>query len=230
MTTLRRDKAQIWNTDFLLLRPLHRLILDKVASHVAAGGTIIDLGCGSMPYKEEIRAMGRHYVGADITTSADIEIGPDGRVAMADRSADALLSVQVLEHVRNLDIYCAEMNRLMRDDATLILSTHGTWLYHPHPEDHRRWTRTGLIVDLADRGFRVDEIIPIAGPLATTTILRLAGFAFVLRKLPLLGPLMAYGLAILMNIRAMIEDWITPAQMRLDNACIYLVCARKAPA
>ena len=50
----------------------------------------------------------------------------------------------------------------------------------------------------------------------------------VLRKLPLIGALLAAGLAVVMNVRACLEDAITPAQMRMDNAAIYLVRARKA--
>ncbi|WP_292097781.1 hypothetical protein, partial [Mesorhizobium sp.] len=136
--------------------------------------------------------------------------------------------VQVLEHVRDLDSYCAEIRRLLRDDGVLLLSTHGSWLYHPHPEDHRRWTRTGLVVDLADRGLEVEEVHAIAGPLATTTLIRLTGFAFFLRRLPIIGAILASLLALLMNLRAQLEDRLTPAQIRDDNACVFLVRARKA--
>ena len=80
----------------------------------------------------------------------------DGFVPVADQdvigAALAVLSAQVLEHVADLDAYCAEIRRLLREDGTLLLSTHGNWLYHPHPEDHRRWTRTGLALDLAFLG------------------------------------------------------------------------------
>ena len=107
------------------------------------------------------------------------------------------------DHVRDLDAYCAEIRRLLNDDGLLLLSTHGTWLYHPHPEDHRRWTRTGLISDLTDRGFVVEEVDALVGPLATTTIIRLTGFAFFIRRLPLIGGVLASGLAVMMNLRAM---------------------------
>ncbi|TIO04185.1 MAG: hypothetical protein E5X93_31095 [Mesorhizobium sp.] len=117
---------------------------------------------------------------------------------------------------------------MLRDDGVLLLSTHGSWLYHPHPEDHRRWTRTGLVVDLADRGLEVEEVHAIAGPLATTTLIRLTGFAFFLRRLPIIGAILASLLALLMNLRAQLEDRLTPAQIRDDNACVFLVRARKA--
>jgi hypothetical protein len=56
-------------------------------------------------------------------------------------------------------------------------------------------------------------------------MIRLTAFAFVLRKFPVLGPLVAGALAIVMNARAVFEDAVTPAAMRDDNACIYLVRA-----
>ncbi len=197
--------------------------------HVQPGATMVDLGCGEMPYADMMREMQIEYMGADIGDGAPLKIDAQGRVPIADGAAEAVLSVQVLEHVRDLDSYCAEIRRLLTHDGVLLLSTHGTWLYHPHPEDHRRWTRTGLIADLADRGLVVEEVHAIAGPLATTTLIRLTGFAFAVRKIPLVGPILAPALAGLMNLRAKIEDSITPAEIRYDNACVFLVRARKAP-
>ena len=181
-----------------------------------------------MPYRSMLLQAGIRYVGADIDDAGDLLIGPDGRVPLPDGSTDAVMSIQVLEHVEDLDAYCAEIRRLLRVEGTLLLSTHGTWLYHPHPRDLRRWTRTGLGDELARRGLAVEETFSIVGPLATTTIIRLTGFAFVLRKLPLVGALLARALAVLMNLRAMLEDKMTPRSVRHDNACIYFVSARKA--
>jgi len=170
------------------------------------------------------------YRGADIENAGALKLDENGRVPLPDGSAGAVLSIQVLEHVRDLDTYCAEIRRLLSEDGVLLLSTHGTWLYHPHPEDHRRWTRTGLIAELADRGLLVEEVHAIVGPLATTTLIRLTGFAFALRKMPLLGSVLASALAAVMNLRAKLEDSITPAQVRNDNACVFLARARKVPA
>lgn len=224
---LRRRSPRIWDTDWMVLRQLTNGIEAQARAHVARGATMVDLGCGAMPYRKLISGLGISYVGADIAGEADLRIDAHGRVAMDDAGADAVLSVQVLEHVRDLDAYCAEMRRLLKPGGTLLLSTHGAWLYHPHPEDHRRWTRTGLVHDLGTRGFETLTVEPLVGPLATTTLIRLTGFAYVLRRIPLVGRLLAGGLAALMNLRAIIEDAITPAQMRLDNACVYLVHARK---
>ena len=227
---MRESRAvpRIWDTDWLVLRGLVRLLREQARAHVRPGTLMVDLGCGDMPYADMMRQMEIDYRGADIGDGGSLKIDEQGRVPLADGTAGAVLSVQVLEHVRDLDAYCAEIRRLLRDDGVLLLSTHGTWLYHPHPEDHRRWTRTGLVVDLADRGLEVEELHAIVGPLATTTLIRLTGFAFMLRRLPIIGRITASLLAVLMNLRAQLEDRITPGQIRDDNACVFLVRARKA--
>jgi SAM-dependent methyltransferase len=225
-----RSAPRLWDTDWLVLRPLARMLREQAAAHVAPGALMVDFGCGDMPYASAMRALGFDYRGADIDDGGDLRIDAAGRVPLPDACAGAVLSVQVLEHVRDMASYCGEIRRLLRDDGTVLLSTHGNWLYHPHPEDHRRWTRTGLALDLASNGLVVEECLGIAGPLATTTLIRLTGFAFILRKVPLLGAPLAGGLAAVMNIRAWLEDKITPAQMRLDNASVYLVRARKVAA
>ena len=193
---------------------------------------MLDYGCGERPYADQMQAAGFDYRGADIDAEAEVQgklaISPEGHVPLPDGAAGAVLSVQVLEHVGDLDAYCAEALRLLAPDGVLILSTHGTWLYHPHPTDFRRWTRDGLVLDLETRGFKVEEVRAIAGPLATTTLIRLTGFAFVARKIPLLGGVLAGLLAVVMNLRALAEDAITPVKMREDNASVYVVLARPA--
>ena len=129
-------------------------------------------------------SRGVTYIGADFDGAPDIAIRADGTLDAPDRSADLVVSFQVLEHVRDLDTYLGEARRVLRDDGLLLLSTHGTWLYHPHPEDHRRWTREGLIADLAVRGFEATECIAVVGPLAWTTMVRLTCFAVALRRIP----------------------------------------------
>ena len=223
-----RASPRIWDTDWLILRGLARLLKEQARAHVRPETLMVDLGCGDMPYARMMREMRIDYRGADIDDGGSLRIDERGRVPLADGAAGAVLSVQVLEHVRDLDAYCAEISRLLRDDGVLLLSTHGTWLYHPHPEDHRRWTRTGLSADLGDRGLVVEDVKAIAGPLATTTLIRLTGFAFFLRRIPVFGRAFASLLAVLMNLRALLEDAITPASIRDDNGCVFLVRAHKA--
>ncbi|WP_176473497.1 class I SAM-dependent methyltransferase [Sphingopyxis sp. GW247-27LB] len=225
----RRLRPHIFDTDWMMLRGLTRAITSHLSERLNRGQRLLDFGCGVMPYRALVEERGAIYLGADFGGNAMVSIMPDGSLdAVADASVDIVLSVQVLEHVRDLDRYFAEIDRVLKPDGTLLLSTHGTWLFHPHPEDHRRWTRTGLAHDIETRGFRVEAVESIVGPLATTTMIRLTGFAFFLRRIPVVGSAAAGLLAVVMNARGWIEDRLTPCGIRDDNGCVYLTLCRKA--
>jgi SAM-dependent methyltransferase len=213
------------DSDWLVLREM-RPAIEKVAAQVARAGQVaIDLGCGSRPYRSIFDSREVIYQGADLG-SADIRIDADGRALVADSSADLVLSFQVLEHVRDIGRYLGEALRILRSDGWLILSTHGTWLYHPHPEDHRRWTRQGLLAELAQHGFETTECIPVLGPLAWTTLVRLTlGYQICLR-IPFVGRALAGMLALMMNARGYLESLLTPEWVRRDNACVYVTLSR----
>jgi SAM-dependent methyltransferase len=225
----RRREPSFADTDYLVLKGLSESVRKAMAVVVRRGERILDFGCGSMPFRSEFEAEGCAYAGADFGPNADVSISDDGRLPARLSPFDGVVSFQVLEHVRDLDVYFAEARRALTPGGWMILSTHGSWLYHPHPGDYRRWTRDGLIHDIQSRGFKVERIAPVLGPLAWTTVLRLTGFAWALRKIPMLGGVLAKALAVVMNLRAMIEDRLTPHALRAANACVYVAVCRKAP-
>jgi SAM-dependent methyltransferase len=222
----RRLNPRLWDTDWLVLRGM-KTAIDHLAERVSAPGkAVLDFGCGAKPYATLFASRGCSYRGADLGQTAEIAIRPDGRLEAPDQSAALVVSFQVLEHVRDLDTYLGEARRVLARDGQLLLTTHGTWLYHPHPEDHRRWTREGLIGDLAHRGFEVTDCIPVTGPLAWTTMVRLTCFAVALRRIPVIGGALANAVAVVMNLKAALEDWATPAWVTKDNACVYVTLSR----
>jgi SAM-dependent methyltransferase len=226
---IRRLQPRMIDSDWLVMRGMARHIRALAAKVGRPGAVVVDFGCGSMPYRPLFAAAGCRYLGADFDGAPDIAIDANGRIDAPDASADLVVSFQVLEHVRDLAGYFGEIRRLLKPGGQLILSTHGTWLYHPHPEDHRRWTREGLIAEMRSFGFEGVSCDAVAGPLAWTTVLRLTGYCFVLRRVPLVGPLVAGGLALLMNMRAFIEDRVTPEWITRDNACVYVTLSTLAP-
>jgi SAM-dependent methyltransferase len=188
---------------------------------------VVDLGCGDRPYESLLRGLGCDYVACDIEGDVDVRLESGRPFPIDDGSVDGVLSVQVLEHVWDLDWYLGESLRILKPGGWLLLSTHGTWLYHPHPTDYRRWTRDGLIGELRDRGFDVEETEAVGGPLAWTTNFRLLGIREVLMRIPVVGPLALKPIVCLANLRMAIEDAITPAWIRDTNACIYVTLSRK---
>ena len=224
----RRLAPRMFDTDWLVLRGLQRAISAMLAQVAKPGMVALDFGCGAQPYEPLLTGAGCRYIGADFDEAADLTISPGGRLPAGDRSSDLVLSFQVLEHVRDLGTYFSEARRVLRDGGWLMLSTHGSWLYHPHPEDHRRWTREGLISEISAHGFEVVQCMSVVGPLAWTSVLRLTCVCYALRKLPVGGPVLAGLLSMVMNARALIEDKLTPAWVTRDNACVYLTLCRPA--
>jgi SAM-dependent methyltransferase len=225
----RRLRPRLWDTDWLVLRGMHTAI-DQLARDISTPGKVaLDFGCGAEPYSSLFTSRGVAYVGADIDRGHAVAIDSDGKLGVGAGYADLVVSFQVLEHVRDIGTYFAEAKRVLREDGLLLLSTHGTWLHHPHPEDHRRWTRMGLTHDLAVGGFDVTDCLPVVGPLGWTTMVRLTCVAVALRRMPLIGKSLAAAVAVVMNLKASIEDRVTPADVTYDNACVYVTLSRRRP-
>lgn len=217
-----------WDHQRHALIRLRRQIQHEIDTrlHPGTGDVVVDMGCGDMPYRSLFETRGARYLGFDIDPAAPVAITPGLPIAFDDAGASGVVSFQVLEHVWDLGWYLGECRRVLRPDGWLLLSTHGTWLYHPHPTDFRRWTEDGLVGEIEAHGFVVERISGLMGPLAWTTQFRLLGYREVLRRIPLVGALLLPILTVVMNVRMEIEDAITPAAIRRTNACIYVVVAR----
>jgi len=133
----------------------------------AAGLRVLDVGCGVKPYYPFF-ARAAEYVGVDVADNphADLQ-GSVEQLPVADESYDLVLCLQVLEHVEDPDAAVRELHRVTRPGGRVLASTHGTQVYHPHPEDHWRWTHTGL-TRLFDRNgdWRSVTVRPGAGTCA----------------------------------------------------------------
>jgi SAM-dependent methyltransferase len=223
----RRYEPRLWHHGYYPLRQLRAAIEQTLAVHglARAGEQVLDLGCGDRPYAPLF--AGCRYVGCDIDGDAEVRLTPGAPVPLPDGCADGIVSFQVLEHVWELDWYLGECRRLLKPGGWLLLSTHGVWLYHPHPTDYRRWTRAGLERELSSHGFEAADVRPVVGPLAWTTYFRLLGIREAVRRLPVLGPAVLAPVATFMNLRMMLEDRITPAAVRADNASIYVTVSRR---
>lgn len=227
-----RSNAPRWRHDAYTLRALARAIqqcvcLARENHHLGAGRTIVDLGCGDAPYRSLLTSDGSRYIGCDLQPGPHVDLTfESGRIPLPAGSADCVTSFQVLEHVWDLDGYLGECKRLLGPDGLLILSTHGTWLYHPHPGDFRRWTLDGLKKELSSRGFDITHTYPVVGPLAWTTQFRTFAYHHVLTRLGLIGRTLSQAFCLLMYFRMKFEDKITPNDLIRDNAAIHVILAR----
>lgn len=117
-----------------------------------AKGTVVDIGCGRMPYRERILARAGRYIGVDSPSTAKLykgKVKPDifadaTRIPLPDRSADTVLLFQVLEHLPDPQAALTEIERILKNGGYLILSTIQSYPVHDEPHDFYRYTRYGL--------------------------------------------------------------------------------------
>jgi SAM-dependent methyltransferase len=129
---------------------------------------VLDYGCADLPYRRFF-PDDVEYVAADLpgNPQATLALNPDATVPLESGSIDAVLSTQVLEHVTDPALYLSECHRVLRPGGRLLLSTHGTFVYHPDPVDLWRWTCAGLQYEVRRAGLEVVGFEGIIGLGAT---------------------------------------------------------------
>jgi SAM-dependent methyltransferase len=149
----RRDRLSAWPGEerrrpsrglpsYWIRAPLARWL--EAEGRTATGLRILDVGCGVKPYLPFFERAS-DYVGVDVVANeyADV-IAPVEALPLDDASFDLVLCVQVLEHADDPAQAVRELHRVTKPGGRVLASTHGTQVYHPSPQDHWRWTHTGL--------------------------------------------------------------------------------------
>lgn len=165
---LEKIKQQAFNPNFLGLffNPFYfaRKGLYKNISDLAInfqGGTLLDVGCGSKPYKDLFNVDkydGLEYWTDEYGSLKTAEYIYDGhKFPFEDKSYDYVISNEVLEHVFNPDEFLSEINRCLKDDGIFLLTVPFVWDEHEQPYDYGRYTSFGLKFLLKKYGFDVIE-------------------------------------------------------------------------
>lgn len=143
---------------------LDRALRRALGAH--ARGTLLDAGCGAMPYRALVTPAVSRYIGFDIERRVpDVALLGDvqNMSAVSDASADVVLCSEVLEHVLRPQAALAEFHRILRPGGTLILSTPFLARLHEEPHDYFRYTRHGLRGLLRQTGFTVKGLEETGG-------------------------------------------------------------------
>ncbi|MEQ8264319.1 class I SAM-dependent methyltransferase [Pseudohaliea sp.] len=131
-------------------------------------GTIYDLGCGESPYRARMLERGVRYVGIDWERSlhspeADLLADLNRPLALPDASADAILCISVLEHLRRPELCLAEAARLLKPGGVLLLQVPWQWSLHELPHDWFRYSPVALEGMLSASGFREIDVATLGG-------------------------------------------------------------------
>ncbi len=110
------------------------------------GLRILDVGCGQKAFYPFFEPFCKTYIGTDILRGDSLIdiVCPAESLAVKDEWADLVLCLSVLEHVNNPGNVVGELYRVVKQGGLVFASTHGCFPWHPYPQDHWRWTQTGL--------------------------------------------------------------------------------------
>jgi len=112
-------------------------------------GILVDLGCGSAPYKEFFLQYVQKYVGVDWgntlhNSKADVVSNLNEKIDLPDAYADTIVSFSVLEHLCEPQLFLNESYRVLKNEGRIILGVPWMWQVHEAPHDYFRYTPYGL--------------------------------------------------------------------------------------
>lgn len=129
---------------------------------LALKGTLLDVGCGQMPYKQlmlEANPSITKYIGLDLATSsvhdtsvADIHWDAK-KIPISNNSVDSAMATEVLEHSFDPEATLREINRVIKPGGTFFFTVPFIWPLHEVPYDAYRYTPFSLKNHLERSGF-----------------------------------------------------------------------------
>ncbi|WP_445148455.1 class I SAM-dependent methyltransferase [Baekduia sp. Peel2402] len=171
---------------FIARSPIQRRpIADAVAAFAAslpAGTRVLDAGAGDAPYRPlfvHCEHVTQDWPGSEHAGGRASAIVADlHHLPVADASFDAVLCTEVLEHVAEPERVVAELRRVLRPGAPLLVTVPFVGELHEEPHDHWRYTSHGLRGTLERGGFADVVVTPLTGYWSTLAhVLRHAALA-----------------------------------------------------
>jgi SAM-dependent methyltransferase len=155
---------------------IHHYCVRSVRKHASRlNGRVLDIGCGIKPYREIIGKYCTEYIGLDHPATLhglrEVEVVGDALgLPFGGESFDSVVSFQVMEHVREPQLFLSEAYRVMKRGGTALLTTPFMWGEHEQPHDYYRYTRYGLRYLVEKAGFEVIAIEPGTGYWSTAAL------------------------------------------------------------
>jgi SAM-dependent methyltransferase len=142
-----------------------RSIFALLEAHGGNGGILLDLGSGLETFPLSTCWLGRR-VAIDLLHGNGVDVVADGQaLPLGEQTVDAVLLMEVLEHVPNPQGLLQECARVLRSGGHLCVTVPQYHILHNHPADYYRFTRHGLEHLCRRAGFRILQLQARGGPL-----------------------------------------------------------------
>lgn len=140
-------------------------------------GTVLDIGCTDQ-YIETFIEANHYYIGLDYYQTATHwyatqphVYGDAQTLPFPDNSMDAVLLLDVLEHLPRPEVCFIEIARVLKPAGIFVLQVPFIYPIHDAPLDFQRWTRYGLQQLVYKYDFTIRQEIQIGKPLETAGLL-----------------------------------------------------------
>lgn len=146
---------------------IRKLLLETVTAHRSLlHGTLVDIGCGRMPYREFLLENPKitKYIGVDWPNSpyhakTPPDIHWDGKtLPFAANEIDSCLATEVFEHLPNASEVAGEVHRILKPGGVFFMTVPFFWPFHEVPYDEYRYTPFSLSRILQEAGFDRENI------------------------------------------------------------------------
>ncbi|MBU4347927.1 class I SAM-dependent methyltransferase [Patescibacteria group bacterium] len=143
---------------------LFRKLTNKLLKNIELNGEVLDLGGGKDAGYVKLFKGNFCITGADIDSNRRPDIVLDFEsmpLPVTDNKYDAVLLINVLEHIFNFEKLLKESFRIIKKGGKMILVVPFLHQIHPSPSDYFRYTNSALFETLKQAGFNKITVIEI---------------------------------------------------------------------
>jgi ubiquinone/menaquinone biosynthesis C-methylase UbiE len=131
-------------------------------------GRLIDIGCGTKPYKDLLNPLVTEHIGIDLEETihdrSNIDLlGAAYTLPFDDGSFDSAICTAVLEHLEEPEAALRECFRILLRGGYCIYTVPFIWHIHEEPRDFFRFSKYGLKYLFEKVGFEIIDIEPLSG-------------------------------------------------------------------
>lgn len=164
------------NPGAVIENTLRSNMLRQFLKEHGGGPVLLDLGCGTRPYRSIYQPYFEKTIGAELPGTPFPHAGIDlfctaTSVPLPDCSVDFILCTEVLHDLPEPDLFFHEVRRLLKPGGVLLLTSPFVVPIVDGSYDHYRYTEHGLRYRIGKSGLTAESIVPVGDIFASALTL-----------------------------------------------------------